>query len=594
MSTSSPGFFGRSPRATTVVIAVVTAVLGAFKVVPLGLIVIALALLGAPLFSIMGGSSEMLWLTHHDPEQHFLRRIAPNVMEERFADSPILVTIPLFTFVGYLMAESKAPDRIVRAASAFFGWLPGGLAMVCIVASAFFTTLTGGSGVTIVAIGGLLYPALRKQGYPDGYALGLVTTGGSLGLLLPPSLPILVYALVAGIDFNAAFKAGLIPGVLIMALLAGHAAYVGNKYGVARTRPNVREMRGALWLLKWELGVPVVILGGLGTHLTTLDESAALAALYTIVVEVFIHKDLSLRKDLPRVAKASMVLAGAIILILAMANALINFVINERIPAKVLEFMLSLGLTETWQFLIALNIFLVIIGMLMEGFSAILVAVPLILPFAARFHLHPFHLAMMFLLNLELAYCAPPLGLNLFIASFRFEKPLVTLYRVVLPFTGILAIGLFLVMYVPALSTVLVDADIRKAYATAEKRQEVPRDAWLMQCVQEDRSNPIPCTAEDKEKFGHDGTKNPYLPPAPAVAAPSAVPGSDDDLLKQMLGDTPPKSEADKAQKDADDLLKEMLGGSPAPSATGAPSAKPAADPNDDLMREMMESGKKK
>jgi len=286
----------------------------------LALGVIVVALLGTPLFAIMGGSSELLWLTHSDPTQNFLRRIAPNVMEERFADSPILVTIPLFTFVGYMMAESKAPDRIVRAASAFFGWLPGGLAMVCIVASAFFTTLTGGSGVTIVAIGGLLYPALRKQGYPDGYSLGLVTTGGSLGLLLPPSLPILVYALVAGIDFNAAFKAGLIPGIMIMVLLAIHAAYVGNKFKVARTQPNFAEMGAALWLLKWELGVPVVILGGLGTHLTSLDESAALTAIYTIVVEIFIHKDLDLKKDLPRVAKASMILAGAIILILAMAT----------------------------------------------------------------------------------------------------------------------------------------------------------------------------------------------------------------------------------------------------------------------------------
>ena len=207
----------------------------------LAVAVIVIALLGAPLFSIMGGSSELLWLTHHDPTQQFLRRIAPNVMEERFADSPILVTIPLFTFVGYLMAESKAPDRIVRAASAFFGWLPGGLAMVCIVASAFFTTLTGGSGVTIVAIGGLLYPALKKQGYPDGYALGLVTTGGSLGLLLPPSLPILVYALVAGIDFNAAFKAGIIPGVMIMVMLAVHAAYVGTKHGVPRSKPKSKS-----------------------------------------------------------------------------------------------------------------------------------------------------------------------------------------------------------------------------------------------------------------------------------------------------------------------------------------------------------------
>jgi C4-dicarboxylate transporter, DctM subunit len=528
--------------------------MGAF----LALLVGALALLGAPLFAIMGGSSELLWLDHHDHTQRFLRHIAPNVMEERFADNPILVTIPLFTFVGYLMAESKAPDRIVRAASAFFGWLPGGLAMVCIVASAFFTTLTGGSGVTIVAIGGLLYPALRKQGYPDGYSLGLVTTGGSLGLLLPPSLPIMVYALVAGIDFKAAFKAGVIPGVMIMVLLAVHAAWVGTKNKVPRSKPSLREMGSALWLLKWELGVPVVILGGLGTHLTGLDESAALAALYTIVVEVFVHKDLSLRKDLPRVAKASMILAGAIILILAMANALINFVVNERIPAHVLDFMIGLGLTETWQFLVVLNVFLLIIGMLMEGFSAILVAVPLILPFAARFHLQPFHLAMMFLLNLELAYCAPPLGLNLFIASFRFEKPLLQLYRIVLPFTGILAVGLLLVMYVPKLSTVLVEGDIREAYTLAEKRQEAPREAWLMQCVQEDRTNPKPCNEGDRTRFGEDGKTNPYLAvtAAPAPSVPSGPVDPDEELRRQMMGEDKKKPPVDPDEE----LRRQMMG----------------------------------
>jgi C4-dicarboxylate transporter, DctM subunit len=539
----------------------------------------ALALLGAPLFAILGGSSEVLWLNHHDQTQRFVRHIAPNVMDELFADNPILVTIPLFTFVGYLMAESKAPDRIVRAASAFFGWLPGGLAMVCIVASAFFTTLTGGSGVTIVAIGGLLYPALRKQGYPDGYSLGLVTTGGSLGLLLPPSLPIMVYALVAGIDFKAAFKAGIIPGVMIMALLAVHAAWVGTKNKVPRSKPSLREMGSALWLLKWELGVPVVVLGGLGTHLTGLDECAALTALYTIVVEVFIHKDLSLRKDLPRVAKASMILAGAIILILAMANALINFVINERIPAHVLDFMIGLGLTETWQFLVVLNVFLLIIGMLMEGFSAILVAVPLILPFAARFHLQPFHLAMMFLLNLELAYCAPPLGLNLFIASFRFDKPLLQLYRIVLPFTGILAVGLLLVMYVPKLSTVLVEGDIREAYALAEERKEAPREAWLMQCVQEDRTNPRPCNEGDRKSFGEDGKTNPYLAVTAAPPAPSAPVDADEELRRQMMGDDK------KKPLDADEELRRQM--------MGEDKKKPL-DPDEELRRQMMGEDKKK
>lgn len=423
-----------------------------------------------------------------------------------------------------------------------------------------------------------------------------MTVGGSLGLLLPPSLPILVYALVAGIDFNAAFKAGILPGIMIMGFLALHAAYIGHKYKVPRSKPNLKEMGAALWLLKWELGVPVVILGGLGTHLTSLDESAALTAVYIMIVEIYIHKDLSLKKDLPRVAKASLILAGAIILILAMANALINFVVDQRIPGRVLEYMLSLGLTETWQFLIVLNIFLLLIGMLMEGFSAILVAVPLILPFAARFHLHPFHLAMMFLLNLELAYCAPPLGLNLFIASFRFEKPLVSLYKVVLPFTAILAFGLFLVMYIPGISTVLVDGDIKKALAAAEQKKEAPREAWLMQCVQEDRSNPRPCNDADKLRFGDDGTKNPYEKAAPTVPVPgpakTAAPSDDpDDLMKQMMGDTP-KGAADKAKDDSDDLMKEMMGDTPKGAASAAPSAKPSTDPDDDLMKEMM--GEKK
>jgi tripartite ATP-independent transporter DctM subunit len=510
------------------------------------------------------------------------------VLDDRFAGSPILVTIPLFTLVGYLMAESKTPDRIVRASSAFFGWMPGGLAIECIVASAFFTTLTGGSGITIVAIGGLLYPALRKQGYPASYALGLVTTGGSLGLLLPPSLPILVYALVAGIDFNVAFKAAFVPGVLIMLMLGVHAVYTGLKYDVPRSSPSIREMGAAVWLMKWELGVPVLILGGLGTGLTSLDESAAIAAVYTLIIEVFVYKDLTLKEDLPRVAKAAMSLAGAIIMILSMANALINFVIDQRIPARVLDTMLGLGLTETWQFLIVLNIFLLALGMLMEGFSAILVAVPLILPFAAQFNLQPFHLAVMFLLNLEIAYCAPPLGLNLFIASFRFNRPLVSLYRLVLPFTGILGLALLIVMYVPKVATVLVDGDVAKAYALAEKNKETPREAWLLQCVQEDRSNPIPCTPEDRAKWGDDGTKNPYAPPEeaqPEVKPDAEAPAGDDEaaLLREMMGGAADK-DAGAAGSSDEDLLKEMLGG----EKPDAAAPKKGGDSDEDLLKEML------
>jgi tripartite ATP-independent transporter DctM subunit len=554
-----------------------------------------LAVLGTPIFALMGGASELAWLTHPDATYRHLRYIAPTVLDDRFAGSPILVTIPLFTFVGYLMAESKTPDRIVQASRAFFGWMPGGLALVAIAASAFFTTLTGGSGVTIVAIGGLLYPALRKQKYPDDFSLGLVTTGGSLGLLLPPSLPILIYALVAGIDFNRAFKAAFIPGILIMVLLYAYSAYVGIKAKVPRDPPRLSEMGAALWLIKWELLIPVVILGGLMTGLTSLDESAAIAALYTFIVEVFIFKDLSIKKDLPRVAMASMGLAGAVILILAMANALINFVVQEQIPGRILDYMVSLGMTQSWQFLIVLNIFLLVLGMVMDGFSAILVAVPLVLPFAARFHLNPFHMAVMFLLNLELAFLLPPLGLNLFISSFRFNRPVVSLYRIVLPFAGLVAVGLALVMYLPSISTVLLLGDMAAARAEAKKTNSPPREAWQLECVQEDHTHPMPCTPEEIALYGNTYTGG----AAPAPAEPSGTPepsgeGTDDDLFRQMVGGAPsaPRGAATGAPSSEDDLFREMVGaGAAGRPAAPASAPAPGAGSDDDLFRQMVGAG---
>ena len=347
--------------------------------------VVALAALaGVPLFAVMAGGASLAWWLTGSP----LNRLAPRVLDEQFAGSPVLVTIPLFTALGYVLAESQAPRRIVEASRVLFGWLPGGLALVCLAASAFFTTLTGGSGVTIVAIGGLLLPTLRQQGYSERFSLGLVTTGGSLGLLLPPSLPILVYALVAGLDFKATFKAGLLPGVLVMVLLGAYAAWVGLREGVPRDRFDWRQVGPALALVKWELGIPVLILGGLGTSMTSLDESAALALLYALGVAVFVHGDLQWRQ-VPKVLRSAMALAGAIMLILMMANALMNFVIDQQWPARLLERLLALGLTERWQFLIVLNVFLLVVGMVMDGFSALLVAVPLVLPFAARFGLQP-------------------------------------------------------------------------------------------------------------------------------------------------------------------------------------------------------------
>ncbi len=489
---------------------------GALGAGPVGGIVALAAMLGIPLFAVMAGAAELAWLWDGAP----LSRLAPKVLDEQFAGSPVLVTVPLFIFLGYVLAESQAPKRIVAAAQALLGWMPGGLAIVCLVASAFFTTLTGGSGVTIVAIGGLLLPALLKQGYPEKFSIGLVTTGGSLGLLFPPSLPILVYGLVAGLDFMTMFKAGVLPGLLVMLLLGGYAVWVGHKAKVPLEPANARVMAAALWDVKWELGLPVLLLGSLSLSLATLDESAALGALYTLGVALFVHKDLT-RKDLPRILKSSMALSGAVVLILMMANALMNYVIDHQVPGHVLEALARIGLTERWQFLIVLNVFLLVVGMLMDGFSAILVAVPLVLPFAARFGLQPFHLAMMVILNLELAFSAPPLGLNLFIASFRFQQPVASLYRAVMPFVGLLAVSLALVMALPWLSTALVQGDIDLARAQAEKRGEPPREAWVLECVQLDATHPHACSDEDKQRY---------------ESVDAGASEEDDALMKELMG----------------------------------------------------------
>lgn len=463
----------------------------------LALFVVLFALIGAPVFAVMAGVTELVWLTR--PEG-FVRFLAPDVLDERFAGSPILVTVPLFTLIGYVLAESKTPARLVRASNALVGWMPGGLAIVCILASAGFSTVTGGSAVTIVAIGALLYPALRQQGYPERYALGIVMTGGSVGMLLPPSLPILVYSLVAGIDFNAAFIAGVTPGLFIIAILSAHAFYVGVRAKVPRVKFCAKELGDALWEIKWEALIPVVILGGLVTGFADLDEVAALAALYVIVIQVVVHKDLRWR-DFPRIVRNAMGLAGAIILIMAFAMSLTNLIIFDAVPAKLFKAVTDLGVTETWQFLIALNVFLYIQGMFMDGFSSILVAVPLLIPFAAQFGLSPFHLAMMFLLNLEIAYLSPPLGQNLFVASFRFNRPMVSLYRVAVPFLVLLIGGLIVVMTVPSLSTFTVASAIAREEVKAANVGEAPTQAWLLECVQEDRNNPLACSLGDCEKW---------------------------------------------------------------------------------------------
>jgi C4-dicarboxylate transporter DctM subunit len=469
--------------------------------------VIILALLGTPLMAILGGSAEILWLLHPDEAYRHLRFIAPTVLDERFSDNPVVVTIPLFTFVGFVLAEARTPDRLVAGARSVLGWLPGGLAIVCIIASAVFTVLTGGSGVTIIAVGGLLYPALRKQGYSEAFALGLVTTGGSVGLLLP-SLPLGAYAILAHLDLALVFKAVVVPGLLVVGLLGAYAMWVAHREGIPRERPQLEAMASTTWDLKWEFGLLALLAVAMGTALTTLDEVAGLVAFYVVIVEFFVLRDLSWKRDLVRIASASMTLAGAIILILAMANALMNYVVDQHVPTKVLGFLIAIGIEHQWQFLIVMNVFLLLLGMLMEGFSAIFVAVPLILPFVADLgarhpdeKMSPLQLGMIFLLNLEIAFCMPPLGLNLFLSGFRFNRPVSSLYSAVLPFVGVLCVGLLIVSAVPSCSTMAVAKDLRAIRAKADADNLPPRDLWMMECVQADSANPQPCSPADVAKY---------------------------------------------------------------------------------------------
>ncbi len=408
-----------------------------------------LAIIGAPLFAIFGAASMLLFAALPDTS---ITGVANDVFSEKFADSPLLVTIPLFTFAGYLMAESGTPQRLVRVSRAWLGWMPGGLAMVCLVASAFFTTFTGGSGITIVAIGGLLYPALVSDKYDENFSLGVVTTGGSLGLLFPPSVPMIIYGVVAGIMIEKLFLAALIPGIISVAALAIYSSIIGIRQKMPRTAFVRAEALKAFWEAKWEALLPVALLGGMYSGLLRIHEAAAFTAIYTLFIEVWIYRDVGFRTDLPRIIRESMTLVGAILIILSTAIGFTAFLIQARVPMMILESMEGIIHSQV-MFLVALNFFLIGVGMLMDIFSAIVVVVPLIVPIALGFGVDPYHLGVVFLLNLEIGYLTPPVGLNLFIASFRFNKPITQLYRSVLPFIGLLGIALIIVTYVPALST---------------------------------------------------------------------------------------------------------------------------------------------
>ena len=408
------------------------------------IIILLLAFLGAPLFTILGAIG-LYAFTSADIDTSALI-----IDLYKIADTPTLLAVPLFTFAGYLLAESNAPKRLVDLAQALFGWMPAGLAIVALITCALFTAFTGASGVTIVALGGLLYPILLKENYPEQFSLGLVTASGSIGLLFPPSLPIILYGFVAKVSIDQLFVAGLIPGVLLIAFLSAYSLRVSIKAKVPKIPFHWKNVVTTLKAAAWELPLPFVVIGGIYGGAFTATEAAAITAFYVFVVEVFIYRDLHLFKDVPRVMKKSMVLVGAILMILGSALGLMNYLIDQQVPQRLFE-IVQQHVSSRVMFLLILNGFLIIIGMMMEIFSAI-VSVPLILPIAAQFNIDPVHLGIIFLTNLELGYLMPPMGLNLFLSSLRFEKSIYHLSRAVLGFILMEIVALLVITYVPDLS----------------------------------------------------------------------------------------------------------------------------------------------
>ena len=406
------------------------------------------AMLGTPLFIVMSLAALSLFTIAG------VEVSAVAIEVYKISSAPTLITIPLFTFAGYMMAESGAPKRLLKVAEAAFGWLPGGVAIVSLVVCAFFTAFTGASGVTIIALGGLLYPILKKEGYTEKFSLGLITSSGSLGLLFAPSLPIILYGLVAKVDIDKIFRAGILPGIILILVLSLWSVINGPKVRNKR-HFSFRELMSALKAGFYEVLLPFGVLFSIYGGFVTVSEAAAFTCFYVLIVECFVYKDLNFFKDIPKVVLDSMSLVGGILLILCCALGLTNYLVDEEVPMKILDLMRQF-LTNKYQFLFFLNIFLLVVGCLMDIFSAIVVVVPLIIPIALEFDVHPIHLAIIFLLNLEIGYITPPVGINLFISSFRFKKPVTELYKASVPFLILSLLVLMVITYIPELSLFLV------------------------------------------------------------------------------------------------------------------------------------------
>ena len=418
---------------------------------PIGLLFILIATLaGAPIYIVLGSLAALLFATDDIP----LASIS--VEAYRIASNPILPTIPLFTLAGTVLAAGNASSRLVRLFEAWFGWMPGGSAVAAICVCAFFTTFTGGSGVTILALGGLMFPILVRQRYKEDFSLGVLTSSGSLGILLPPSLLVILYGVASHTPINKLFIAGVIPGLLLISMTGGYAIYKARKQKSPRQEFDVRKAFTTLWESRWEVMLPVGVLYGIFSGIATLVEVAAAAAAYTLFTGFIVHRELKVRSHLGDIMKECAILVGGIKIILASAMGLTSYLIYADVPAMAADFIQSVT-NSPWVFLLALNVVLLVAGCLLDIISAIVVVVPLMLPVAAVFGIDPVHLGIIFLANMELGYLTPPVGMNLYLSSFRFEKPLMTVFRAALPFFVINLVAVVVITFVPEISSGVAD-----------------------------------------------------------------------------------------------------------------------------------------
>ena len=412
--------------------------------------IITLALLGVPLYAIIGLAG---LVAYHSAD---LDSAGIFIELYRVASSPTLIAIPLFTLAGFIMAESKTPQRLSRLSQCYLGGIHGGVPVAVMVACAFFTAFTGASGVTIIALGGLFYPLLLKEKYSKDFSLGLMTSSGSLGLLFPPSLPLILYAVIAQVSVNELFIAGIVPGLLMIGILGLYSMWMNVKLKITRIPFDVTQARSALREAAWEAPLPFIIVLGIYFGVFTVTEAAAVTVVYVLIIESWIYKDIHPTRDLPKLMINSMILVGTILIILGTAMGFTSYLVDQQVPMQVLDFM-KRYIDNQWTFLIVLNVLLLIVGCMMEIFSALIVIVPLIVPIAKSFDVNMVHLGIIFLTNLEIGYSTPPVGINLFIASSRFSEPVLRLYRAALPFLGLRLAGLLVITYFPALSLFLVD-----------------------------------------------------------------------------------------------------------------------------------------